>query len=444
MRKVGTLCAALMAAGLMSNAAHADEAALRAQIAELRAHLEALEAQIKTIDANVGAVPKTFNLVTKGDEEGTFKLPGSETSVGLYGFIHVDGYKDFGARTGDWAFEPGTIAIKDDPSGLNSDTRKGKFNLSARVTRFGAKTSTPTDMGALRTKLEFDFYEYGDTTYKSGYTNGYNPRLRHAYGELEADWGTLLVGQTWSTFMNLDATPETADFNGHGSAQLARQPMVRLSESFDSLGTVSVAVENAATMINGQKPLNTPNLDKRPDLTVGWNKTGDFGSVGANALLTRYSYDDNVGTTDGRNAYGVSVGGAFKITDKDSLLGLYTAGNGIARYLPSANYNWEVFDGDKIRLSMARAVTVGWARAWTEKVRTNLSWGRTRLDVDSKYLAAYGPSANETLTHAFANVFWAFTQNAELGLEYAWGERELNTGETGTFRRLQTSMHYSF
>jgi hypothetical protein len=42
MRKVGTLCAALMAAGLMSNAAHADEASLRAQIAELKAHLEAL------------------------------------------------------------------------------------------------------------------------------------------------------------------------------------------------------------------------------------------------------------------------------------------------------------------------------------------------------------------------------------------------------------------
>lgn len=444
MRKLGTLCATLAAAGLMSNAAQADEADLRARIAELKAHIEALETQVKAIDASVGAVPKTFNLVTKGDEEGTFKLPGSETSVGLYGFIHVDAYKDLKGRTADWAFEPGTIAIDNDPSGLNDDTRTGKFNITPRVTRFGVKTHTPTDMGALRTKLEFDFYEYGDNNYKMGFNNGFNPRLRHAYGELEADWGTLLVGQTWSTFMNLDATPETVDFNGHGSAQIQRQPMVRLSRNYDALGSVAVALENAASMVNGERPQVDNSLDKRPDLVLSWTKSGDFGTVGANALATRYSFDDNAGNSAERNAYGVSLGGAFKLGGQDTLLALLTGGNGIARYLPSANYNWEVFDGEKIRLSDARAVTVGWARTWTDKVRTNLSYGQTHLDVDAAYLAAYGPSANEKIRHAFANLFWSFTQNAELGLEYAWGERELNTGEKGLYRRIQTSMHYQF
>lgn len=444
MRKLGTLCAALAAAGLMSTGAQANDGDLRAQIAALKAQIEKLEQQVKTIDANVGAVPKNFALVTKGEEDGTFKIPGSETSVGVYGFIHVDAYKDLEGRTADWAFEPGTIAIDDDPSGLNDDTRTGKFNITPRVTRFGVKTHTPTDMGALRTKLEFDFYEYGDNSYKMGFNNSFNPRLRHAYGELEADWGTLLVGQTWSTFMN-DAAPETVDFNGPGSVQIQRQPMVRLSRAYDAAGTFAIALENSASMVNGERPQVDNSIDKRPDLIVSWVKSGDLGFVAANLLATRYTFDDGDNSA-ARNAYGYSVGGGLKLGGQDTLLALYTGGDGIARYLPSANYNWEVYDAaaDKIRLSTARAFTLGWARAWTDSVRTNLSYGRTRLDVGSSYLAAYGPAANEEISHAFANVFWAFTQNTELGLEYAWARRELSSGDAGTFRRLQASMRYSF
>lgn len=445
MQKLGTLCAALAAAGLMSTAAHANEGDLRAQIAALKAQIEKLEQQVKTIDANVGAVPKNFALVSKGEEDGTFKLPGSETSVGVYGFIHVDAYKDMKGRTADWAFEPGTIAIENDPSGFNDDTRTGKFNITPRVTRFGVKTHTPTDMGALRTKLEFDFYEYGDNNYKMGFNNSFNPRLRHAYGELEADWGTLLVGQTWSTFMN-DAAPETVDFNGHGSVQIQRQPMVRLSHDYGAAGTIAVAVENSASMVNGERPQVDNSIDKRPDLIVSWVKSGDLGFLAANALATRYSYDDNAGSSAEKNAYGLSVGGGLKIGEQDTLLALYTGGDGIARYLPSANYNWEVYDAaaDKIRLSTARAFTLGWARAWSESVRTNLSYGQTKLDSSASYLAAFGGPTNEKIRHAFANVFWGFTQNTELGLEYAWAKRELTSGEDGTYRRLQASMHYSF
>lgn len=444
MRKLGTLCAALAAAGLMSTTAHANEGDLRAQIAALKAHIERLEEQVKAIDANVGAVPKNFALVSKGEEEGTFKLPGSETSVGVYGFIHVDAYKDMKGRTADWAFEPGTIAIENDPSGFNDDTRSGKFNITPRVTRFGVKTHTPTDMGALRTKLEFDFYEYGDNNYKMGFNNSFNPRLRHAYGELEADWGTLLVGQTWSTFMN-DAAPETVDFNGHGSVQIQRQPMVRLTRDYGAAGSFAVALENSASMVNGERPQVDNSIDKRPDVIVSWVKSGDLGFLAANALATRYTYDDGTDSA-AKNAYGYSLGGGLQLGEKDTLLALYTGGDGIARYLPSANYNWEVYDAaaDKIRLSTARAFTLGWARSWTEAVRTNLSYGQTKLDNSASYLAAFGGPTNEKIRHAFANVFWGFTQNTELGLEYAWAKRELSSGDEGSYRRVQASMHYSF
>jgi len=410
------------------------------QLSDLKAQVDELQRKVKELDTSVGASPRNFKLVTAGDEDGTFKLPGSETSVGLYGFIHVDGFKDLKGRTADWAFEPGTIAIENDPNPNTAatDTRKGKFNITAQVSRFGVKTMTPTDLGVLRTKLEFDFYKYGGL--KSGYTNSYNPRLRHAYGDLSGDWGSLLVGQTWSTFMNLDALPETVDFNGHGSSVLARQAMIRYTADLGAAGGLAVALEDPATMIDASAPQGNPSIDRRPDLIVSWTKAGDFGSLTVQALNTEYRHDDNAGVKAKKSAYGFGVGGMFKVTAQDTLQAQYYGGNGIARYLPSANYNWETFDAvnGRIVVTKAKAVTAGWTHAWTDAVRTNLSYGASSMSDEN--LGAM----NKKITHAFVNVFYGVTKNTELGLEYAAAERELTTGETGKYSRVQASMHYSF
>lgn len=425
--------AALLAAGPVVNAS-ADE------LGELKAQVGELQKKVRELDSAVGAAPKNFKLVSAGDEDGTFKLPGSETSVGLYGFIHVDAFKDAKGRTGDWSMEGGSIPIQGDPSlAANGDTRKGKFNITAQTSRFGIKTATPTDMGILRTKLEFDFYKYG--ALKSGYTNSYNPRLRHGYGELAGDWGTLLIGQTWSTFMNLDALPETVDFNGHGSAQLARQAMVRYTADLGAAGSLAVAAEDPATMISFDNPQSNNSIDKRPDVVVAWTKGGDFGSFGVQLISAGFSYDDNAGTKADKNGTGYSVGGMLKIGARDTLQGNYTGGKGISRYVPSANYNPEVFSGGEIKLAEVSAYTLGWAHAWTDTVRTNLSYGLTKIDDDYKTV---GPNENEQVKLAFGNVFWGITKNTEFGLEYAAGQRKLFNGQSGSYSRVQASAHYSF
>lgn len=424
---------ALIAAGLVAAPAMAAEAD------DMKARVAELEQRVKELDKAVGNVPKTFNLVSKGEEDGTWRLPGSNTSVGVYGFVHVDAFRDMKGRTGDWAFEGGTIAIENDPSGLNSDTRKGKFNITAQVSRFGVKSHTPTDLGVLRTKLEFDFYKYG--TLKSGYTNSYNPRLRHAYGELQGDYGTVLVGQTWSTFMNLDATPETVDFNGHASAQLARQPMVRYTTDLGAGGSLAVAIEDPATQIGFDVPQTNTSIDKRPDLIVAWNKSGVLGTISLSALSAEFGYDDNAGTKAKKSAYGYSAGGTLKLGAADTLMAIYTAGNGITRYVPAVNYNIESFVGGEIKLAKAKSVTAGWVHNWTETVRTNLSYGSTTIDDD---YAVVDASANKKINSTFANVFWGIAQNTELGFEYASAKRELFSGESGKYSRLQASMHYTF
>ncbi len=46
--------------------------------------------------------------IVKGDDEGTYKLQGGNTSVGLYGFVHLDVIKNF-QQDGGWAYDSGAV-----------------------------------------------------------------------------------------------------------------------------------------------------------------------------------------------------------------------------------------------------------------------------------------------------------------------------------------------
>ena len=131
LNKIAVAIAAIAASGLTAASAHADE------MTDLKARVAELEKQVKVMDGSIGAVTRNFNLVTQGEEAGYFKLPGSQTGYALYGFAHLDVYKDLkGRQCGDWA-----ASIGDQPSSSDaafcSDTRKGKFNMTARQSRFG-------------------------------------------------------------------------------------------------------------------------------------------------------------------------------------------------------------------------------------------------------------------------------------------------------------------
>lgn len=304
--------------------------ALMKQNAELANKLEDMQKQIKTLDSNVGAVPKTFKVVTAGDEDGTFKLPGSDTSIGIYGYARLDAYSDIkGRQSGDWAADIGSQPLR---GAAGQDTRKGKSNLTARQSRFGIKTYTPTEMGILRTKIEADFVQ----TRSGGFTeaddntamvsSGYQLRLRHAYGEIDGDWGKLLGGQTWSTFMNLDALPETIDFNGHGSAAFMRQAQLRYTAKLGIAGELALAMENPYSEANGNRAQTGNNIDKRPDLIANWTKTFERGFISAQALSSQYK---SQGTLNSSAAgWGFGLGGAWKVTDADNLMFQYTGGKG--------------------------------------------------------------------------------------------------------------------
>src|SRR6185312_5621880 len=96
-------------------------------------------------------------------------------TVDFYGFAMLDSGYDFGQIDPNWfdVVRPTKL-----PSFANEFAPSGNVYAGVRQSRFGVKSSTPTQFGDLKTIFEFELFgtgvDAGQTTF----------RLRHAYGEL--------------------------------------------------------------------------------------------------------------------------------------------------------------------------------------------------------------------------------------------------------------------
>lgn len=105
-----------------------------------------------------------------------------------------------------------------------------------RVSRFGIRSSTETDIGTIGTELEFDLFSTDSESTSP------NPRLRHANVEIGDNW---LLGQSWTNFMPLVRYPRSVDFNGPVGIAFARVPQVRFSNKFANGLDLSFSIEES-------------------------------------------------------------------------------------------------------------------------------------------------------------------------------------------------------
>ena len=360
---------------------------------------------------------KNKDAVTLGDIGGGFRLPGSETTLRLYGSAEVHLIHDAGRASPsdnftDLTFQPVSSEVLGNPT-LG---QKGKTKLTAQTSRFGFETSTPTSAGSFNTRVEADFYAYG-----SGNRN--RLRLRHAYGE----YGGFLVGQTWSTFMDLDNLPETVDFNGPIGAPFSRRTMIRYSYGDSKAGyKVTVAVEDPEDQFGGGSA-----NERLPQLVARFDQRFDWGAVNVRGLM-----HEKRSLTTTKRGYGLGLGGSFKLTDKDLLMGQYTAVEGDIDQLYGSN-GYSIAGDGSITFDKNQGLVVGYAKTfsdqWRGTVAFGMNQGKTAQAVD-----------NKRLQQLFVNLIYAPIKNVELGGEVIIGERKTFSGEKGVMQRLDLMGRYSF
>jgi DcaP outer membrane protein len=411
---------------------------LKAQIEALQRKVGELEMKQETTEKKQAAVPD--NVVTGGATKGSFKLPGSNTSVTLGGYVKLDAVfsnPSAGVDTkGDLFLDPTAIPVG--PTAGNNERNQVKFG--ARESRLFVKTNTPTSVGDLNTHVEFDFYGADGN---ESVSNSHGFRLRHAYGTL----GNFLAGQTWTNFMNPASLPDTLDFGGPVGQIFDRQAQVRWTQPFGGPGSAtsgqwSVGVENpeAVVQIPGGASFRA-DTDRLPDITGQVLFNTSIGKISVHGLVRQVRVDAKTpAVVDEKLGGAVSVAGVIPTVGKDDFRFTASAGNAIGRYSDGFFPDGVVGSDGQIRLPKQWGWFAAYRHYWFDQLRSNLV-----LSTAGENNPAGAPaSTNKSTRSAHVNLIWSPVANSDLGLEYIYADRETEDGLKGHLNRLQASAKYAF
>jgi hypothetical protein len=356
-------------------------------------------------------------------EPGYFQVPGTDTSLRLNATMILDATYDFvnasgplgGLGTGYWyngSLTPDVAA-----------PRK-QWDMTAARSRIGFDSKTPSDLGEVKVRFEGDFAP-SPVDNNAGFTGtvGHNYfNIRHAYGEI----GGLLAGQTWSTFVDLDARPEALDWDGLIADYYAgsRLPQIRYTFTLDPKSTLAVALERNEVPIYGAS--GYAKSKSFPGSVVGaYNYRGDWGHLMAAVAFQKYAEALNndpsqVNPAPSKTTFSWSLSGNARV-GKDNLMAHVGVGNGF--YGPWMEDGVFEHDSGKTPTSLyviqALQYELGYTHVWNGRFRSNAFLSE----------AVYSENASEGLDGAafkrFAqygvNTIVKMARNVQLGVEYLYG-----------------------
>ena len=452
---------------------------LKDQIQALQDRLDRIEQDQAAIDEQAYTIAPAM-AVMGGDIEGSFKLPGSDTSMKIGGFLRADFTYDFDTNSdalGDGSFYFSVIPL-DNTAGANKD---GEFRFTSRQTWIDITTSTPSEYGEITTYVAINFSRGGTprpTFTDTEFTlNGFTPKLVESYGTI----GPLLVGQTVSTFSDYSSYPTTLDwFNTVGETWIY-QTQIRYTHDLGDGMVLKLALENpelhaVATNVGAAVSTRASALtsvsdfaqttaatgtgagggpDSYPDAVIKLEYDQSWGHLGLGAVFRNLEFDNGAGAQDSALGWGTIIGLWLPTFGDDSLNASLIYGEGVGRY---------VFGG--LTDALIRNVTsggtpdvdpvttwgwhVGYQHWWTDSLASNavFGWVHTEIDV----LDAFGPGqrgvasfdTNENIQSVHANILWYPADPVTIGLEYIFGARDAIDGQYATASRLQMAFWYSF
>lgn len=256
------------------------------------------------------------------------------------------------------------------------------FGITANETRFNTKYVH----GDVMAFIEMDFY--GEAVRGGGneaISNSSKPRLRHAFIKYE----NLLIGQTWSTFVNTGALPEAADFGGPlNSVAFIRQGQIRYTN-----GGLQLAIENPETYTENGLTGN----DTAPDLIGKYTFSDDWGSISVAAVVRQLQTSDD----DEEAAVGFGISGKIKTFGKDDLR-FQVHGGEVGRYV-GVTASRDLI-GDEVEETTS--VMVAYRHFWNEDIRSTVFYGNTTTE-----------ESDVDRTHVGVNLFKNYTKELAFGIE---------------------------
>ena len=304
--------------------------------------------------------------------------------------------------------------------------------LSVRPSRVNADFLVPLKDRDLRFFVEIDFFGSSATT----------PRLRHAY----AQGKNLLLGQTFSNFMDPDAGPDTLDFQGPNSQISIRNPQIRYTFKLSKSTSTSISVEKPSSDVSFKTPeFSAQPNSPSPDGTWQLRHEMKRGHVQFSALLRDVSAFLPDGRSDSVFGWGFNLAGLQKVFGKDALVYQGAYGTGIERYMNDTSglgIDAAVVTGARPHLEAVPAfgTYAGYQHYWSSQLRSSAVYGFAQAQNTS----GQTNSAYHSSHYMATNLIWSPITSLSLGAEFLYGWRVNKDNSTGDAPRIQLSAKYNF
>ncbi len=372
------------------------------------------------------APPVAAQTAPKVVEEGAFptsiKIPGTDVSLAIGGYIKVDFIQDFSAIGDTNEFKVSTIPVQ----GSAAAAQSGQTTIHARETRLHLEVRSDGGGHQFRAFAEGDFF---------GDKNAF--RMRHAYGE----FGAVLGGQTWSTFQDITARPLTVDFEGPDGEVFLRTPMIRVSLAIAPNWKLAVAVENPAPQFSVPSDLSGAPRSTMPDIPAHVRYEHGKGHFQMAGMVRQLRFDSNAEDADvSVMGWGVNTTGAIAI-GRDQLQVQYAIGDGTARYieaLSGQNLDALLSSPRTLRTLRSQAAAVGYTHVWRAGLRSGYSYSTAGVEDD----AALSGTTIDRTQDVRVNLFWTPYRLVDFAGELLWGERANKNGSNGEAWRFQFAAIY--
>jgi len=317
-----------------------------------------------------------------------------------------------------------------------------------RQSRFGVKSSTPTQFGDLKTIFEFELFgtgvDAGQTTF----------RLRHAYGEL----GQFGAGQTWSPFMDIGVFPNTIEYWGPNGMVFFRNVQVRWMPIQSKKGGVTIALERpGASGDQGTYAgrVELQNIRPRfnfPDLSGNARMERDWGYLQVASIVRKIGWVDTSTNTPNLGGsvvgWGVNVTSNLNVSKKNLAKLAFVYGNGIENYMNDAPVDVGVATnppGSRLPIKAVALPVLGVVsfldHTWNEQFTSSVGYSM----VDIRNSNAQLPSDYHQGHYAIANLLYHPTKKIMIGGEFQFGRRvNFSDGFNTNDYRMQFSFKYDW
>jgi len=372
--------------------------------------------------------PRLYNAPLEPTLPGFFQLPGTKTLLRLDGSARTDFIYDLKVPSLGDSFVPSSIPIP-------AESGPGNFIASIRGSRFMGDFRIPVgELGSARTFIQLDFFGPNGTT---------APRLRHFYAQLD----NILVGQTFTNFMDPDAFADSLDTQGANSAVSVRIPQARYSFGLGGGASAYVSVEVPSSSINfsiAGTPATptTPAPDGVLRFRNEWNRghiqlASVFRDLGAQL--------PDGGAHESVFGWGLNATGGIEVFGRDNIVLGAAYGHGIARYVgDTAPLGLDAAPISTTNLSLKAlplfATYGSYQHYWKPWIRSNATVGFVQLqNTDFQPLTTYHKS-----TYSSVNLIWNPLGSLDVGAEFLYGWVEEKSGASANDPRFQITGRYTF